>query len=63
VDGLIHLSQLSERRIAKAEEIVKVGEAVKARVIDVKGQDKRISLSLKDADGGQPSDQPQATEE
>ncbi|HEX3030899.1 MAG TPA: bifunctional 4-hydroxy-3-methylbut-2-enyl diphosphate reductase/30S ribosomal protein S1 [Bacillota bacterium] len=50
VDGLIHLSQLAERRIVKADEVVKVGQEVKVKVIDVKGDEKRISLSLKDAD-------------
>ncbi len=53
VDGLIHLSQLSDRRVAKADEVVQIGQVVKAKVIDVKGQDKRISLSLKEAEDNQ----------
>ncbi len=48
IDGLIHLSQLSEKRIAKAEEVVSLGQELMVKIIDVKEPEKRISLSLKD---------------
>lgn len=51
VDGLIHLSQLADRRVAKAEEVVQPGQEVLVKVIDVKPDEKRISLSLKEAQG------------
>lgn len=53
VDALVHLSQLANRRIAKADEVVKVGEQIQAKVIEVKGQDKRISLSIRELAGGE----------
>jgi len=49
VDGLIHLSQLSDRRVAKADDVVSVGQEVQVKVLDVKEAEKRISLSLKEA--------------
>lgn len=49
VDGLVHLSQLADRRIANASEVVSVGEKVKVKVIDVKPEEHRISLSVREA--------------
>ncbi|MDA8233618.1 MAG: bifunctional 4-hydroxy-3-methylbut-2-enyl diphosphate reductase/30S ribosomal protein S1 [Clostridia bacterium] len=48
LDGLIHLSQLSDRRVAKADDVVSVGQEVQVKVLDVKEEEHRISLSLKD---------------
>lgn len=49
IDGLIHISQLSDRRIAKPEEVVQVGQEVTVKVIEFKPEERRISLSLKAA--------------
>ncbi len=52
VDGLIPLSSLAwGKRVRKASEVVKVGDAVEVVVAEVKPADKRISLSLKEALG------------
>ncbi len=58
VDGLVHISQLSDRRVNKVEEILKVGDIVKAKVIECKPGDKRISLSIREMtnDASQASD-------
>ncbi len=47
VDGLIHVSQIANKRIGKPSEILKVGEIVKAKIIDIKPEDRKISLSIK----------------
>lgn len=49
VDALIHISQLTEKRINKVEEIVKVGDMVQAKVIESKPEEKRMSLSIREA--------------
>jgi ribosomal protein S1 len=46
-DGLVHISELSEGRIEKVEDAVKVGDTVTVRVLDVDPQSKRISLSMR----------------
>jgi small subunit ribosomal protein S1 len=46
-DGLIHLSELSWRRVAHPSEVVKVGEEVEVYVLNVDRERKRIGLSLK----------------
>jgi small subunit ribosomal protein S1 len=52
VDGLIHLSEMSYRkRVAKASEVVQVGESVTVVIKEIDPVKKRISLSLKDAEG------------
>ncbi len=45
-DGLVHISELTEGRIAKVEDAVKVGDKVKVRVLEVDPGNKRISLSM-----------------
>ena len=46
-DGLVHISQICDRFIKHPLEAVKVGEIVKARVMDVDVKRKRISLTMK----------------
>lgn len=45
-DGLVHISELSEGRVEKVEDAVKVGDIVRVRVLDVDPQSRRISLSM-----------------
>lgn len=47
VEGLVHVSELSRRRVEHAKELVKVGETVKVAVLKVEKNGKRISLSMK----------------
>ncbi len=47
IDGLIHISQLSEDHVEKVKDIIKVGEPVEARVIKVDKVERRIGLSIK----------------
>ena len=46
VDGLVHISQLADHRVNKVEDVLKVGDRVRVRVIEFKPEEKRISLSL-----------------
>jgi predicted RNA-binding protein with RPS1 domain len=46
-DGLVHISELSDNRIAKVEDAVKVGDKVTVRVLEIDPSSKRISLSLR----------------
>jgi uncharacterized protein len=46
-DGLVHVSQLSDRFVSDPKQIVKVGQVVKVRVLEVNESLKRISLSMK----------------
>ncbi|MCD7709269.1 MAG: S1 RNA-binding domain-containing protein [Clostridiales bacterium] len=47
ISGLVHISQISDHRIETVDEVLKVGQQVKARVIGVK--DGKVSLSMKPA--------------
>jgi len=46
-DGLVHISEISDRYIKHPTEVLKVGDIVKVRVIDINMDKKRISLSMK----------------
>ena len=49
-DGLIHISKLSDKRVAKVEDVVNVGDDVVVKVIKIDERAGRISLSLKDVE-------------
>lgn len=50
VDGLIHISQISHNRIEKPDDVLKIGESVKAKIINVDAENKKIGLSIKQLD-------------
>ncbi|WP_353568595.1 30S ribosomal protein S1 [Haloferula sargassicola] len=47
IDGLIHISQLSEDHVEKVKDVIKVGDEIEARVIKVDKVERRIGLSIK----------------
>ena len=47
VDGLIHISQIADRRIGKPEDVLSEGQEVKVKITDVDAENKRISLSIR----------------
>jgi len=49
IDGLVHISQVSEDRVDKISDILNAGDAVKARVIKIDKAERRIGLSIKAA--------------
>lgn len=60
-DGLVHISELAPDRVNRVEDVVKVGDKVTVRVLDVDSQSKRISLSMLLED--RPREQSQQQEE
>lgn len=48
VDGLVHISKISHNRIEHPSEVLKVGQEIKAKILSVDEENKRISLSIKD---------------
>lgn len=58
VDGLIHISQISWDRIKTPQDVLKVGDVVKAKIIDIDFDKKRVSLSMKEL-----LDKPESAEE
>jgi small subunit ribosomal protein S1 len=49
IDGLVHISQISEERVDKIKNVLKPGQEVTARVIKIDKSDRRIGLSIKAA--------------
>ena len=47
VDGLIHISQIADHRIAKADEVLSIGQEVEAKIIDINEEKKKVSLSIR----------------
>ncbi len=47
VDGLIHISQIADKRIGKPEDVLAEGQEVQAKITDVDAEHKRISLSIR----------------
>ena len=49
LDGLVHISQISEERVAKVKDVLKPGQEIEARVIRLNKAERRIGLSIKAA--------------
>ena len=49
VDGLIHISQISNKRIGEPKDVLSIGDEVKAMITDIDFEKHRISLSIKAA--------------
>ncbi len=52
IEGLVHISELAQRHIDVPEQVVKMGEEIFVKVIDIDLDRRRISLSLKQANDG-----------
>ncbi len=46
-DGLVHISQLADKFVKHPSQVVKVGDVVKVKVLEVDAKRKRISLTMK----------------
>jgi small subunit ribosomal protein S1 len=49
IDGLVHISQITEERVEKIKDVLKVGQEIEARVIKLDKVERRIGLSMKAA--------------
>jgi small subunit ribosomal protein S1 len=49
IEGLVHISELADRHVETAEQVVKVGDGVKVKVIEIDVERRRISLSIRQA--------------
>jgi len=53
VEGLVHISQLSHNRVRSVGDVLREGQVIQVKVLDVDEDQRRISLSLKDAGGAE----------
>ena len=51
VEGLVHISQISEKRINKPEDVLKIGQKVNAKIINIDLENKKVELSIKELEG------------
>jgi len=47
VDGLVHISQISDQRVEKVKDAIKVGQDVEARIVKIDREERRIGLSIR----------------
>lgn len=50
VEGLVHINEITEENIAKPSDVLKLGQKVKVKVLDVNKENKKISFTIKDAE-------------
>lgn len=48
VDGMVHVSQISEKRIGKPDEVLTIGQEVQAKILKIDSENRKISLSLRE---------------
>jgi uncharacterized protein len=51
-DGLVHISELANQYVESADQVVSIGDSVRVKVVEVNRKQKKISLSMKQADNG-----------
>ena len=51
IEGLIHISQICERKITKPEEELEVNKKVNAKIINIDEENKKIELSIRELEG------------
>jgi small subunit ribosomal protein S1 len=56
LEGLLHISELSDNKIESPEEVVKVGDEVDVKVLRVDAKDRKIGLSMRNVDDGKVPD-------
>ncbi len=49
VEGLVHISQISQEHISNPSDVLTTGEVIKVKIMDINTKDKRMSLSIKEA--------------
>lgn len=54
VEGLVHISQISHKHIGTPHEVLKEGQEVKVKVLDINPEEKRVSLSIKETEEAPP---------
>ncbi len=47
VDGLIHISQIADRKIGKPADVLEIGQVVDAKIIDIDNENQKVSLSIR----------------
>jgi len=47
IEGLVHISQLSQERVESVASVVKVGDEIEVKVIDINSRDRKVSLSVR----------------
>ncbi|WP_314368699.1 30S ribosomal protein S1 [uncultured Streptococcus sp.] len=47
IDGLVHISQISHKRVENPKDVLKVGQEITVKVLEVNAADERVSLSIK----------------
>ncbi len=55
LEGLVHISELSDRRVKSASDVVKPGETVEVRILEIDPEKRRISLSIKQVSAPAPA--------
>ena len=63
VDGLIHISQISTRRISKPAEVLSEGQEVEAKITNIDYENKKISLSIRALITGEEAAEPEIVKE
>ena len=51
IEGLVHISEIAEKKIAKPEDELKVGQHVNAKIIELDAENEKIGLSIKELEG------------
>ncbi|WP_054957141.1 30S ribosomal protein S1 [Paenibacillus dakarensis] len=60
VEGLVHISQISHKHIGTPQEVLKEGQEVQVKILDINTEEKRVSLSIKETEEAPAAPAPRA---
>ncbi|MFC7681999.1 30S ribosomal protein S1 [Paenibacillus sp. GCM10028914] len=60
VEGLVHISQISHKHIGTPQEVLKEGQEVQVKILDINSDEKRVSLSIKETEEAPAAPSPRA---
>ncbi len=49
IEGLVHISEITDENITSAEDVLKLGQEVKVKILSIDAENEKLSLSIKDA--------------
>ena len=63
MEALVHISNITNRRIAKPDEVLKIGDEVTGKIIEINPEKRRIEISIRELENTEAEESKENTEE
>ena len=63
MEALVHISNITNRRIAKPDEVLKIGDEVTGKIVEINPEKRRIEISIRELENTEAEESKENTEE